>query len=35
MLGIENDYFIAVGVNYIGQKEFPERMHYWCTNATW
>jgi hypothetical protein len=26
---------VAVGVNYIGKCDIPQRVFFWCTNATW
>ena len=26
---------MAVGVNYVGKLNFPERVFLWCANATW
>ena len=26
---------MAVGVNYIGKADLPQRVFFWCTNATW
>lgn len=33
--GVQNDYFIAYGTNYMGRKEFPCRQFYWCTSSNW
>ena len=35
IVGIETDYFIAVGQNTIGTKGFPERKMFWCQPTTW
>ena len=28
--GILKDYYVAVGLNYKGQYEFPRKTFYWC-----
>mmetsp|Transcript_9268 Transcript_9268/g.6624 ORF Transcript_9268/g.6624 Transcript_9268/m.6624 type:complete len:104 (-) Transcript_9268:642-953(-) len=33
--GVQNDYFIAYGTNYMGHKEFPCREFFWCTSTNW
>lgn len=33
--GIETDYYIAVGQNTLGTKNFPKRVFYWCQPTTW
>ena len=34
-VGIETDYYIAVGQNTQGRKNFPERTFFWCQPNTW
>ena len=34
-LGIETDYYIAVGQNTIGHKNFPQRTMFWCQPSSW
>ena len=34
-IGIEADYYIAVGQNTIGHKGFPQRTFFWCQPCTW
>ena len=34
-LGIETDYYIAVGQNTIGHKNFPKRTMFWCQPSSW
>ena len=34
-LGIETDYYIAVGMNTKGTKDFPKRTFFWCQPNTW
>ena len=34
-LGIESDYYIAVGMRSLGTKGFPERKMFWCQSNTW
>ena len=31
VLGCLTDYYVAVGVKFLGHKDFPERTYYWCT----
>ena len=31
--GVLTDYYIAVGVNYLGAQDFPVRQFFWCTTA--
>ena len=33
--GTGSDYYIAMGVTYKGQYEFPTKTFYWCTAANW
>ena len=33
--GIETDYYIAVGQNTIGHKNFPQRTMFWCQPTSW
>ena len=35
ILGCLTDYYIAVGVKYLGKKNFPERTYYWCSGDKW
>ena len=35
ILGIESDYYIAVGQNTLGHKGFPQRTFFWCQPTTW
>ena len=35
VLGIETDYYIAVGMNSQGRKDFPQRTFFWCQPSTW
>ena len=30
-LGMITDYFIALGVNYLGHQEFAEKQFFWCS----
>ena len=29
-----NDYFVAVGLSYVGIPDFPEKRFFWCSEAT-
>jgi hypothetical protein len=31
LLGCLTDYYIAVGVNFLGQPDFASKKFYWCT----
>ena len=33
--GNQADYYIAMGVSYKGQYEFPTKTFYWCTGGVW
>lgn len=33
--GIETDYYVAVGQNTLGRKNFPERVFYFCQPSNW
>lgn len=35
VLGVDSDYYIAVGMNCLGHKGFPSRVFFWCTNKNW
>jgi hypothetical protein len=30
-LGCLTDYYIAVGLRYLGNKNFPKKSYFWCT----
>ena len=32
-LGINNDYYIAVGLTYTGKYEFPQKQFYWALSS--
>lgn len=34
-LGVDSDYFIAVGMDCLGHKGFPKRSFYWSTSKNW
>ena len=34
-VGIETDYYIAIGMNTKGKKDFPQRTFFWCQPKTW
>ena len=33
--GMQRDYFLAVGLRYHGQYEFPNKRFFWCNSVTW
>lgn len=35
IIGIEADYYIALGVNYTGHYEFPQKLFYYTSSATY
>jgi hypothetical protein len=34
ILGVVNDYYVAVGLNYTGVNDFPKKRYFWCSTAT-
>lgn len=29
-----NDYFVAVGLTFVGQNDFPTKRFFWCSSST-
>ena len=34
MIGVVNDYYVAVGLKYIGVEDFPVKRFFWCSAST-
>ena len=34
-IGVVNDYYVAVGLIYLGVSDFPSKKFFWCSSANW
>ena len=34
LLGVVNDYYVAVGLTYTGKQDFPTKRFFWCSSST-
>jgi hypothetical protein len=34
-IGVDSDYFIAVGMNCLSHRGFPKRTFFWCSPKNW
>jgi len=35
VLGVLNDYYVAMGLTYVGAHDFPTKHFFWCSSANW
>ena len=34
LLGVVNDYYVAVGLTYTGKQDFPTKRFFWSSSST-